>query len=153
MSDQRRESATTLEPYFDRTPQPFGDVLPDPLVYDASPRMLRQRTVNFAAKRLADMRYVSGLDRAIAEHHFRWRPAVPPGGLGFRAAPHGQAEFAAAQRRAVVRWTDAGFGEPAAGAVVATGSNGAGCRITRPCTVCWSIASAWQAIPPTSAAI
>jgi len=63
MSDQRRESATPVEPYFDRTPQPFGDGLPDPLVYDASPRMLRQRTVNFAAKRLADMRYVSGLDR------------------------------------------------------------------------------------------
>jgi hypothetical protein len=41
MSDQRRESETTLEPYFDRTPQPFGDGLPDPLVYDASPRMLR----------------------------------------------------------------------------------------------------------------
>lgn len=79
MSDQRRESAAPVEPYFDRTPQPFGDGPPDPLVYDASPRMLRQRTVNFAAKRLADMRYVSGLDRATAERHFRWRPAVPPG--------------------------------------------------------------------------
>ena len=56
MSDQRRASAAPVEPYFDRTPQPFGDVLPDPLVYDASPRMLRQRTVNFAAKRFADMR-------------------------------------------------------------------------------------------------
>jgi hypothetical protein len=84
MSDQRRESAAPVEPYFDRTPQPFGDGPPDPLVYDASPRALRQRTVNFAAKRLADMRYVSGLDRAAAERHFRWRPAVPPGGLGGR---------------------------------------------------------------------
>jgi hypothetical protein len=56
-------------------------------------RELRQRTVNFAAKRLVDMRYVvSGLDRATAERHFRWRPAVPPGGLAFRAAPDGQAE-------------------------------------------------------------
>jgi hypothetical protein len=55
MSDQRRESAVPVEPYFDRTPQPFGDGPPDPLVYDASPRMLRQRT---AAKRLVDMRYV-----------------------------------------------------------------------------------------------
>jgi hypothetical protein len=81
MSDQRRDSAAPVEPYFDRTPQPFGDGPPDPLVYDASPRMLRQRTVNFAAKRFADMRYVSGLDRATAERHFRWRPAVPPGGL------------------------------------------------------------------------
>ena len=132
MSDQRRVSTATLEPYFDRTPQPFGDGLPDPAVYEASPRMLRQRTVNFAAKRLVDMRYVSGLDRATAERHFRWRPAVPPGGLGFRAAPHGQAELAAAQRRgdivvemddadrrAVVRWNDTGFGEPVGGAAVA----------------------------------
>jgi len=132
MSEQRRESAAPAEPYFDRTPQPFGDGLPDPLVYDASPRMVRQRTVNFAAKRLVDMRYVSGLDRPTAERHFRWRPAVPPGGLGFRAAPDGQAELAAAQRRgdivvdmddadrrAVVRWNDAGFGEPIVGAAVA----------------------------------
>ncbi|MBO0739657.1 MAG: serine hydrolase [Alphaproteobacteria bacterium] len=128
MSDQ----AAPVEPYFDRSPQPFGDVLPDPLVYDASPRTLRQRTVNFAAKRLADMRYVSGLDRATTERHFRWRPAVPPGGLGFRAAPDGQAQLAAAQRRsdivvemddadrrAVVRWNDAGFGEPVVGCAVA----------------------------------
>jgi hypothetical protein len=43
--------------------------------------------LNFAAKRLVDMRYVSGLDLATAERHFRWRPAVPPGGLGFRAGP------------------------------------------------------------------
>src|SRR5688500_1162883 len=52
MSDRQRESAAPVEPYFDRTPQPFGDGPPEPLVYDASPRALRQRTVNFAAKRL-----------------------------------------------------------------------------------------------------
>jgi hypothetical protein len=127
-----RPIAAQVEPYFDRTPQPFGDGPPGPLVYDASPRMLRQRTVNFAAKRLVDMRYVSGLDRATTERHFRWRPAVPPGGLGFRAAPDGQAELTAAQRRgdivvemddadrrAVVRWNDAGIGEPVVGAAVA----------------------------------
>ena len=132
MSDQHRASAAPVEPYFDRTPQPFGDGPPDPLVYDASPRALRQRTVNFAAKRLADMRYVSGLDRATAERHFRWRPAVAPGGLGFRAAPDGQAEMAAAHRRGdivvemddadrrvTVRWNDPGFGEPVIGAAVA----------------------------------
>jgi hypothetical protein len=135
MSDRRQESATPVEPYFDRTPQPFGDGPPDPLVYDASPRMLRQRTVNFAAKRLGDMRYVSGLDRATAEQHFRWRPTVPPGALGFRAAPDGQAELAAAQRRgdivvdmddadrrAIVRWNDAG--EPVVGAAVARSGYG-----------------------------
>ena len=88
--------------------------------------------MNFAAKRLVDMRYVSGLDRATAERHFRWRPAVSPGGLGFRATPDGQAELAAAQRRGdilvemddadrhvTVRWNDAGFGEPVVGAAVA----------------------------------
>src|ERR1051325_4076782 len=97
MSDRSRESAPPVEPYFDLTPQPFGESPPDPLVYDASPRALRQRTVNFAAKRLVDMRYVSGLDRATAERHFRWRPAVAPGSLGFRAPPAGQGDLAAAQ--------------------------------------------------------
>jgi hypothetical protein len=67
MSDRRRESAAPVEPYFDRTPQPFGDGPVDPLVYDTSLRALRQRTVNFAAKRLIDMRYVSRLDRTTAE--------------------------------------------------------------------------------------
>jgi hypothetical protein len=132
MSDPRRDRAAPVEPYFDRTPQPFGDGPPDPVVYDASPRALRQRTLNFAAKRLVDMRYVSGLDRALAERHFRWRPAVPPGGLGFRAAPGGQAELAAAQRRGdvgvemddadrrvIVRWNDSGFGAPVIGGAVA----------------------------------
>jgi Beta-lactamase len=131
MSDQLRAAAARVEPYFDRTPQPFGDGPPNPLVHDASPRALRQRTVNFAAKRLVDMRYISGLDRATAEQHFRWRPAVAPGGLGFRAAPDGQAELAAAQhrgdigvemddadRRVIVRWNDAGFGEPVVGAAI-----------------------------------
>src|SRR4051794_37733440 len=130
--DQQRESAAPIEPYFDRTLQPFSDGPPDPLVYDASPRALRQRTVNFAAKRLADMRYVSRLDRATAERHFRWRPAVAPGGLAFRDAPGGQSELAEAQhrgdiaidmddadRRVAVQWADAGFDEPIVGAAIA----------------------------------
>ena len=132
MSDQHRKPAAPVEPYFDRTPQPFGDGLPEALVYDASSRALRQRTVNFAAKRLVDMRYVSGLDRATAERHFRWRPAVAPGGLDFRDAPAGQAELLAAQRageiaiemddagrRITVRWNDAKFGEPVVGSAIA----------------------------------
>ena len=133
MSNKPKDAAAPVEPYFDRTPQPFGDGPPDPLVYDASPRALRQRTVNFAAKRLADMSYVSGLDRATAERHFRWRPAVAPGGLAFRDAPAGQAELVAAHRagditieimndadrRATVRWNDAGFGEPVVGTAIA----------------------------------
>ena len=119
------------EAYFDRTPQPFGDRLPDPLVCDAAPRALRQRTVNFAAKRLTDMRYVSGLDRATAERHFRWRPAVAPGGLVARdAAPDAAALIAAhragdiaidmndADHRVTVRWTDPGFGMPVVGGAI-----------------------------------
>ncbi len=78
------------------------------------------------------MRYVSRLDATTAEQHFRWRPAVVPGGLAFRAAPDGQSELAAAQsrgdivvemdgadKRVSVRWNDASFGEPVAGAAVA----------------------------------
>ena len=130
-------SAAPVEPYFDRTPQPFGDGPVDPMVYDASPRALRQRTVNFAAKRLVDMCYVSRLDRTTAEQHFRWRPAVAPGGLAFRAGPDGQSELGAAQRRGdiviemddadrrvTVRWVDASFGEPVGGAAVARPSYG-----------------------------
>ena len=132
MKNEPAAPTQPIEPTFDRTPQPFGSGPPDPIVCDASARSLRQRTVNFAAKRLADMRYVSGLDRATAERHFRWRPAVPPGGLGLRAAPDGQAELVAAQRRGdivvnmddadrrvIVRWHDAGFSEPVVGAAVA----------------------------------
>src|SRR5579872_6417586 len=132
MSSQHRDRPALPEAYFDRTPQPFGDGPPDPMVYDASPRALRQRTMNFAAKRLTDMRYVSGLDRATAEAHFRWRPAAAPGGLAFRDAAGGQAELMAAHargditiatndadRRITVRWDDSEFGEPVIGAAVA----------------------------------
>jgi len=133
MSDQPRAQVAPVEPYFDHTPEPFGDGLPDPLVYDASARALRQRTVNFAAKRRADMRYVSGLDRGTAERHFRWRPAVAPGGLGFRASPDGQAELVAAHRagdisidmddtdrRITIRWNDASSGESVVGSAIAS---------------------------------
>ena len=80
MSDRAEASAVPVEPIFDRTPQPFGDRPPDPIVYDGSARALRQRTVNFAAKRFADMLYVTGLDRETAEQHFRWRAVTVPGG-------------------------------------------------------------------------
>ncbi|HET6183405.1 MAG TPA: serine hydrolase [Acetobacteraceae bacterium] len=84
-----------VDPMFDRTP-PFaaGDGPPDPVVYDGSAAALRQRVVNFAAKRFADMLYVSGLDRATAERHFRWRPVERPGSLGARPAPSPDAAFA-----------------------------------------------------------
>src|SRR5277367_6420836 len=73
-----------VEPIFDQTPHLFGDGPPDPIVYDASARALRQRTVNFAAKRYVDMMFVSGLDRATSDQHFRPRAAVVPAGLSGR---------------------------------------------------------------------
>ena len=72
--------APPLEPIFDRTPHPFGDGPVDPIVYDASVAALRQRTVNFAARRYADMMLISDLDRATADRHFRPRTAVVPAG-------------------------------------------------------------------------
>jgi CubicO group peptidase (beta-lactamase class C family) len=75
-----------VEPIFDGTPHPFGTGPVDPIVYDASIAALRQRTVNFAAKRYADMMFVSGLDRATADRHFRLRAAVVPAGLDERSA-------------------------------------------------------------------
>ncbi len=131
MTDRSAKPAIP-ENYYDRTPEPFGDGLPDPLVYDASARALRQRTMNFAAKRLTDMRYVSGLDRATAERHFRWRSAVAPGGLADRPVANQQEALIAAHRagkiaidmddadrRVTIRWTDPDFGEPVIGGAIA----------------------------------
>ncbi len=109
-----------VEPIFDQTPHPFGHGPVDPVVYDASLSALRQRTVNFAAKRYADMMFVSGLDRATADRHFRLRAAAVPAGLDERPAgvtiqPEADAAFAAgrividtdaADCRATVRWGD-----------------------------------------------
>ena len=129
---QRAEAVPVVDPISDRTRIPFGDGPADPLVYDASPRALRQRTVNFAAKRYADMLYVSNLDKATAERHFRWRAVSAPGGLGGRAAPGDQAALEAAahsgqlyvetdhgDRRVTVTWNDPAFGPPIAGAAIA----------------------------------
>ena len=66
MKSEPAASTQPVEPTFHRTPQPFGSGPPDPIVCDASPRSLRQRTVNFAAKRMVDMLDVSSLDRDTA---------------------------------------------------------------------------------------
>ena len=109
-----------LEPIFDRSPHPFGGGPVDPAVYDASLAALRQRTVNFAARRYADMMMVSGLNRETADRHFRLRAAAAPSGLDARPTGPGiQAEadaaFAAgnvivetdtADGRVSVRWGD-----------------------------------------------
>jgi len=123
----------SIDSTFDATRPLFADGPPDPVVYDGSARAIRQRTVNFAAKRFADMMYVSGLDRSTAERNFRWRALGIPGGLSERPdASAGQAELDAsyragrisietndADRRATVRWTDAEFGPPLVGSSIA----------------------------------
>ncbi len=132
MSDRAEASAVPVEPIFDRTPQPFGDRPPDPIVYDGSARALRQRTVNFAAKRFADMLYVTGLDRETADQHFRWRAVTVPGGLSERPRAGDQAGLLAAQRagairietdnldrRVTVTWNDPAFDGPVIGAAIA----------------------------------
>jgi CubicO group peptidase (beta-lactamase class C family) len=109
-----------VEPIFDLTPHPFGHGPVDPVEYDATIAALRQRTVNFAAKRYADLMFVSGLDRATADRHFRLRAAVVPAGLderptGVTIQPQADAALAAgrivietdaADCRAIVRWDD-----------------------------------------------
>ena len=123
------------EPLADRAPSfPAADGPPDPVIYDGSARALRQRTVTFAAKRLTDMIYVTGLDQARAERHLRWRAAAIPGGLAARPVPDAgvAAALEAARRdgrlaivaddrdkRVTVRWTDPDFGPPVAGSALA----------------------------------
>lgn len=120
------------EPIFDATPHPFGGGLVEPLVYDAAPRALRQRTVNFAAKRLADMLFVSGLDHITASQHLRPRAAVVPAGLDTRtddtdiagdldAALAGgliRVETDIKDQRVIVAWNDPSFGPPIIGAAL-----------------------------------
>ncbi len=122
-----------VEPIFDRTPHPFGTGLAAPLIYDASAASLRQRTVNFAAKRYVDMLFVSGLDRATADRHHRWRAVQVPAGLDARPegldlsanlqaavqADHLTVETDAGDRRVTVSWNDPAFPAPVVGTAIA----------------------------------
>jgi CubicO group peptidase (beta-lactamase class C family) len=128
-----RTKPVAVEPLFDQTPVlgAIGPVVP--LVYDASPRALRLRSMAFAAKRLVDMVHVSGLSTAEAARRLRWRGMARPGGLSERVdAAAAQAEIEAAARegriavahdltgrRVTVTWTDEGFGAPVAASAVA----------------------------------
>jgi hypothetical protein len=60
--------------------------LPTPLLYDVRERALRQREMNFAAKRLADMAFVTGFDWVEALAWLRWRGVPPSGGIAGDAA-------------------------------------------------------------------
>ena len=121
-----------VEPIFDTTPHPFGSGPVEPLVYDASLRALRQRTVNFAAKRNADMLFVTGLDHVTAAMHFRPRAAMVPAGLDGRsddtdisgdlnaAIEAGQirVESDMKDQRITVAWNDSAFGPPIVGSAL-----------------------------------
>lgn len=112
---------------------PLGAGLPAPLVYDVSELALRQREMNFAAKRLADMAFVSGLDWADALARHRWRGV--PATAGLDALPNGagrRARQEAAQaageitifpdmaaRTVRVRWADPTFGAAVTGGAAA----------------------------------
>ncbi len=121
---------------FDRIPPLLpagaGD-LPQPFVYDLSPRALREKAVAYTAKRYVDMMYVSGLSRATADRHFRTRASGRSGGLSSEPAfPKAEAEVKAAwdagrivvatddaDRRATATWTDPDFGAPVVGRALA----------------------------------
>ncbi len=126
------------EALFDRTPI-LGTAGPvAPLVYDGSRRALRLRSVTFAAKRLTDMIYVSGLAADEAVARLRWRAAAVPGGLGARPDnAAGQAELDAAvaaghltialddaAHAIAVTWTDPGFGAAITGRAIAPDGHG-----------------------------
>ena len=132
MSERPERPISREDPIADRTPQPFGSGPADPAVFDGSVRAMRQRSVNFAAKRYVDLLYVSGLDRATADRHFRWRAAAMPGGLSGRGAGGDQATLLEAHRRGqldieadngdyrvTVAWNDPDFGPPVIGSAIA----------------------------------
>jgi len=121
---------------FDRVPPLLSEGaggLPEPYVYDASPRALRSRVVAYGAKRFVDMMYVTGLDRATALKHFRAKAVGVPGGLDSEPDNSSrQAELVAAWRSGqisldtddadrcvTVRWDDPEFGEPVVAAAIA----------------------------------
>lgn len=107
-----------METIFDRTPVLAGAGLVDPVIHDGSRAGLRQRTVNFAARRYADMLLASGLDRATADAHFRLRVAQLPSGLSAHtdtisiqleaeaAWATGQFQIDTAPGKVEVRWGD-----------------------------------------------
>ena len=112
---------------------PGGAGLPTPLVYDVSEATLRLREMNFAAKRLVDMAFVSDLGWEEALRRLRWRGIPVTGGLD--AMPDGKARRAcleaaqatgaitfstdAAARTVRVTWTDPSFGAPIVGGAAA----------------------------------
>lgn len=128
------------EPLFDRFPTLSPGAAPaEPMLYDASVGALRQRSVNFIAKRMTDMMFVSGLDQATARTHLRLRAAAAPAGLAARPLPDAGVQAALdaaaeeerltieadpARRAVTVRWQDATFGTLSGTAIAPPGWGG-----------------------------
>ena len=107
--------------------------IPAPYVYICGERELRDKVVALFAKRYVDMLYVTGLDRATADRHFRPLIAGVTEGLyderdndGLTRLVEGtwqagaiRVEAADADRSVTVTWTDPAFGEPARGRAIA----------------------------------
>lgn len=121
---------------FDQGLPPVGAGLVSPACYDASPRAMRLRTVGWAAKRYVDMLYVTGLDRATADAHFRPRMTPVPGDLATTPEADVTALQAAiaggrftvtgndATRNVAVTWADPEFGDVTAHAEAHPGYGG-----------------------------
>lgn len=129
---------TADEPLFDLNRSLLGDPLPEPFVYDCAPQALRQRGINFIAKRYVDMMFVTGLDRATADDRFRWSGVTIPGPLSSRrTSPSGNLPLEKAHRdgaltisadpthrRVTVTWRDDKFGPPVVSHAIARPSFG-----------------------------
>jgi CubicO group peptidase (beta-lactamase class C family) len=122
----------------DATPTLRGSGPVVPLVYPTDPAAMRQRVVNYAAKRLTDMMFVTGLDEATALRHFRRKPADAPGDLTTTAddpahaadvaaawaAGHIRIVADAADRRVTVTWSMPGQAEVRGAAIARPGFGG-----------------------------
>jgi CubicO group peptidase (beta-lactamase class C family) len=111
---------------------PYATRVAEPLVLDASPAAVRQKTVTFAAKRLADMIFVTGLDPAEAERRLTRRVAGLAGGLSLDASQLAGAAIEGdlavaldrAARRVSVTWTPPGAPAVTGRAMAAPGYGG-----------------------------
>lgn len=121
------------ERLFDSTPTLAQAPLPAPLIYATDEAALRRRELAFAAKRLVDMAFVTGLGWEEAMHRFVWRGFLPPGGLATRRDGSARqaalkAAFAAGDirvtpdiedRRVRLIWNDPTLGAPTEGHAIA----------------------------------
>ncbi len=106
-----------------------GGGLVEPRVIALGGRAGRQRRVNYAAKRLVDMVYVTGLPAAEGLRRLHAPETLAPGGLQTlgrpeAAPPRFDVAFDPDARLVTVSWADAGFGAPVVGRAMAAPEHG-----------------------------